>query len=32
VETIAAADGRKLEEMTLAEMDAIWDRVKASAI
>ena len=31
VETLAQEDGRKLEEMTLAEMDAIWDRVKADA-
>jgi MazG family protein len=30
VETIALGEGRKLEEMSLAEMDAIWDRVKAA--
>jgi MazG family protein len=31
VETLAQKDGRKLEEMSLVEMDAIWDRVKAAA-
>ncbi len=28
VETLATAAGRKLEEMTLAEMDALWDKMK----
>jgi MazG family protein len=31
VETLAEKDGRKLEEMSLAEMDAMWDSVKAAA-
>jgi MazG family protein len=31
VEAIAQKDGRKLEEMSLAEMDAIWDQVKVEA-
>jgi MazG family protein len=31
VETLATQDGRNLEDMSLAEMDTIWDRVKAAA-
>jgi uncharacterized protein YabN with tetrapyrrole methylase and pyrophosphatase domain len=31
VETLAQQDGQKLENMSLAEIDAIWDRVKAGA-
>ena len=29
VETLAAADGRSLHDMDLAEMDALWEQVKA---
>ncbi len=29
VEAIAESEGKKLQELSLAEMDAIWDRVKA---
>jgi len=29
METLAAADGTKLDGMTLAEQDAYWDRAKA---
>ena len=29
METLAAADGRRLDGMTLAEQDAYWDRAKA---
>ena len=28
VEEAALAQGRRLEDMTLPEMDALWDRVK----
>jgi len=28
METIAAAQGKKLENLSLTEMDAIWDEVK----
>ena len=28
VEAMAREEGRTLEEMTLAELDALWDRVK----
>jgi tetrapyrrole methylase family protein/MazG family protein len=30
LEELAAARGRRLEEMTLREMDALWDEVKAA--
>ena len=29
VEEAAQAQARRLEDMTLAEMDALWDKVKA---
>ena len=30
IEQAAAAQGRKLSEMTLAEMDALWEEAKAA--
>lgn len=32
METRAAAQGKKLEELTLSEMDAIWDEVKKQTV
>ena len=32
METIAAAQGKKLEELTLGEMDAIWNEVKKQTV